>query len=144
MADEILVKVDVGDVSACMLQWAENSKRLEPTMEIIATDLQAAVGDVFEAEGPGWAPLAESTKRSRRGTEPYKILQDKGGSGGMSGSIGTGWGPAYAEAFDGTPYGIFHVLGNEHLPVRDPFDLGPFWDDLLADAADLVAGKLVE
>lgn len=140
MAD-ILVQVDTGEIGAALLQLAENSKKLEPVMAIIASDLHSAVGDVFEAEGPGWPDLADSTKRSRRVGPPYVILQD---TGVFSKTIGTGWGPAYAEAFAAVSYGIFHVLGNDNLPVRNPFDLGPFMEDVLADAADLVARKLAE
>lgn len=104
-------------------------------MPTIAEMLLGAVADVFEAEGPGWEPLAESTKRGRRGTS-QKILQD---SGAFAGTIDAAWGESYAEAVAGVSYAIFHVTGTERMPKRNPFELGPFEGPLLDEVAELVS-----
>jgi phage gpG-like protein len=105
---------------------------------IVAELLVAGVHDVFEAEGPGWAPLAESTLKARRkGGAGAKILQD---TGVMAGSIAPAWGDTYAEAFAGVSYAIYHVSKEprSHLPLRDFFNLGPFESPLLDEVAALL------
>lgn len=99
----------------------------------IAELLVGGVQDVFEAEGPGWKPLAESTlRRRRKNGRGAKILQD---TGAAAGSIGPGFGADYAEAFAGVDYLVFHTRSD---PPRNPFDLGPFEGPLLEEVADLL------
>ncbi len=59
-----------------------------PLMVELSGDLHAAVEENFEAQGPGWAPLAKSTiaERQRKGYWPGKILNRHGGAG-LVGSI---------------------------------------------------------
>jgi len=109
-------------------------------MPSIAEMLVSAVSDVYEAEGPGWKDLEESTKQARRGTS-YKILQD---TGVMAKSTSAGHGADWAEAFAGAAYADFHVRGNDRLPVRNPFDLGPFMQDVLDDTEALILTEVAQ
>lgn len=106
----------------------------------VAEMLVAGVQDVYESEGPGWKDLAEKTKLQRRGTS-YKILQD---SGVMAGSTAPAVGPDWAEAHGGAAYTIFHVMGTVHMVRRDPFDLGPFMQDVIDDTRDLLLQHVVK
>jgi phage gpG-like protein len=118
---------------------AAQGRSIDKALPIIAEMLVGGVHDVFEAEGPGWEPLADSTVARRRGTS-HKILQD---TGIMAGSISPQHGSTWAEAVDGTSYGIFHTSSapREKIPLRDFFDLGPFEGPLLDEVADLLAGQ---
>jgi len=107
-------------------------------MPVVAEALKSAVDDVYEAEGPGWTPLAESTIEKRRGTSS-KILQD---TGVMASSTMTRYGQDYAEAWAHVGYAKYHASGTERMPQRNPFDLGPFEADLLADVAELLAAEI--
>lgn len=103
-------------------------------MPVIADMLKTAVDDVYDAEGPGWPDLAESTKQARRGSS-YKILQD---TGVMAASTGVEHGADWAEAFGGASYADFHATGTVNMPARNPFELGPFEGPLLDEVADLI------
>lgn len=113
---------------------------------VIAEILVSAVLEVFEKEGavPGgsqWEELAESTKAKRRGSGPYKILQD---TGVLVGSI-TPWSEALvAEAFTNVPYAGYHVSqrARSKLPMRD-FTLIDF-DGAQREAADVVLAQLMQ
>jgi phage gpG-like protein len=106
----------------------------------VAEMLVAGVHDVYDAEGPGWKDLADSTKNARRGSS-YKILQD---SGVMAMSTAQAFGPDWAEAHGGAAYTIFHVTGTKFMPRRDPFDLGPFMQDVLEDTTNLLLQHVVQ
>lgn len=116
-------------------QHGEKVGELLPT---IAEMLVGAVHDVFEAEGPGWEPLAAATLAHRRGTS-HKILQD---TGAFAGSIDPAWGGTYAEARAGVSYAIFHVTGTTRMPKRNPFDLGPLEQPLLDEVAALLTEQV--
>jgi hypothetical protein len=107
-------------------------RAVDKALPIIGEMLVGAVQDVFEAEGPGWEPLAESTMRQRRGGPPYKILQD---TGALAGLVAARIGSTYVEAVDGTTYGIFHAPDPQR---RDWTDLGPFEQPLLDEVAELL------
>lgn len=134
---EIISSTEIASVVA---QLAAKGKQLGHLTPIIGEMLLTAVSDVFEAEGPGWTDLAESTKQTRRGTS-YKILQDTGLSAAM---LGVYSGSDWAEVVGQTAYIDFHVRGNEHLPIRDPFRLGPFEADVLKDVADLLLTEVTQ
>lgn len=112
-------------------------------MPVVAELLFGAVQDVFEAQGPGWAPLADSTVEARRNRNKgsIRILQD---TGVLVGSIGKRYGSTYAEAVAGASYGIFHVTGTKRMPKRDFTNLGPFEAPLLEDVAALLTGALTK
>jgi phage gpG-like protein len=132
------VHVDSTELGSVVAQLGAKGKNASRLMPVVAEILHAAVSDVFDAEGPGWKDLAESTKKARRGTS-YKILQDTGLSAAY---LGNYYGADWAEVVGQTSYIEFHARGNENLPVRDPFDLGPFMDDVLADTAELLLQEL--
>jgi phage gpG-like protein len=132
MADlEVRAESDLDKVLAGLAAQGRSIDRLLP---VIAEMLVGAVHDVFEAEGPGWADLAESTKARRRGTS-YKILQD---TGLLANSVAAQYGSTYAEAVDGTTYGIYHAPDPQG---RDWTVLGPFEAPLLDDVAALITGQ---
>jgi len=65
--------------------------------------------------GSGWKPLKESTKKSRRGIAPYKILQD-------TGQLRSRW-KHYSDndtalIQSGVDYGGYHQKGSGKLPQR--------------------------
>lgn len=130
--------VDMTELRDVVKRLEAKGKNVSRLMPVVAEMLVSGVSDVYDAEGPGWQDLAESTKQARRGTS-YKILQD---TGVMAGSTTAGHGPDWAEAFAGAAYADFHSRGNANLPKRDPFDLGPFLADVLADVEDLVLLEL--
>lgn len=132
MAD-LVVKAET-NLGAVLLGLQHQAENIDRHLPAIAEMLVAAVQDVFEAEGPGWQDLADSTKRQRRGTS-YKILQD---TGILAGSVAAQYGSTYAEAVDGTTYGHYHVTGTKRMPRRDWTELGPFLDPLLDDVAALL------
>jgi phage gpG-like protein len=129
-----MITVDTSELQAAVRQLEAKGKNVGRLMPVIAEMLVSAVSDVYEAEGPGWQDLAEETKQARRGSS-YKILRD---TGVMAGSTTPGHGADWAEAYAGAAYADFHSRGNAHLPRRDPFDLGPFMDDVLDDVENLV------
>lgn len=123
-------------------QYQAKAQAIGGLLPTIAELLVGGVHDVFEAEGPGWAPLAESTLRSRRRHGAgAKILQD---TGVMAGSIAPGWGDTYAEAFAGVNYAVYHVSDEprHHLPKRDFFDLGPFESPVLNEVAEILLAQI--
>ena len=136
---EIRASTDLPEV---ILSLQGKTKRLNAMLPQIAEAVVAAVSDVYDAEGPDWEPLAPSTQQARRG-DSYKILQD---TGIMAGSTSPGWGTgfseSYAEAYAGVSYAQFHATGTRHMPKRNPFELGPFEQDVLADVAELVAQEI--
>lgn len=133
-----MITVDTSELRAAVAQLEAKGKNVGRLMPTVAEMLVSAVSDVYEAEGPGWRDLAEETKLARRGTS-YKILQD---TGAMAGSTSPGNGPDWAEAYAGAAYADFHSQGNAHLPRRDPFDLGPFMDDVLSDVEALILTEM--
>ena len=132
-----MITVDTSELKAAVAQLEAKGKTVSRLMPVIAEMLVAGVADVYDAEGPGWKDLAESTKRARRG-DSYKILQDTGLMANTQAGNGADW----AEAYSGAPYADFHVRGNPNLPKRDPFDLGPFLEDVMLDVEDLVLAEL--
>lgn len=139
--DTFKVRVD-STLSLILVDLQATAQSLPQMLPTIAELLVGGVLDVFEVEGPGWAPLAEATIRARRQNgRGAKILQD---SGLMADTIAPGWGDTYAEAFAGVSYAIFHVSKEprEKLPLRDFFNLGPFLNPLLDEVAALITGPL--
>lgn len=99
---------------------------------IIAEEMRAMVLDIYEAEGPGWEPLAEITQALRRPAEKHKILQD---TGVMVGSTEAFSDAKAAGVRSESPYLIFHVQGTSKMKKRDPFAID--WGKLL-DRADQI------
>jgi len=134
------IDADFGELAGVIATFEKKGKNLGRMMPVVAEALKSAVDDVYEAEGPGWTPLAESTIEKRRGTSS-KILQD---TGVMASSTMTRYGQDYAEAWAHVGYAKYHASGTERMPQRNPFDLGPFEADLLADVAELLAAEIAK
>lgn len=133
---EFEIKADT-NLSKVLAELEAKGKSIDRGLPVVAEMLLGAVQDVFEAEGPGWEPLAEVTKAKRRGTS-YKILQD---TGLLAGSLEPSYGSTYAEVVDGTTYGHYHVTGTKHMRKRDWTDLGPFEQPLLDEVAEFLTGN---
>lgn len=133
-------RIDGSELLVELGKMQTRGRSLSRVMPAVAESLVAAVSDVYDAEGPGWAALAESTLRQRRGGTA-RILQD---TGVMAASTSPSFGTDWAEARAGVDYAEFHARGNDHLPIRNPFDLGPFLDPVLEDVADLLAREAVK
>jgi phage gpG-like protein len=148
MAGEFSVKVEQdGSITTLLLSYSSKAQAIDKFTPIAAKLLHAAVLDVFEAEGPGWAPLTAATLANRRGGAG-KILQD---TGVMAGTLGELHGADYAEVEAAAAYAIFHVSklprkmkadGSPRLPMRDFFNLGPYEEPLLEDIGELIANQV--
>jgi phage gpG-like protein len=135
------VSVETSEVLQALRDLEARGRAVSQLMPAVSKILLAGVHDVADAEGPGWKDLADSTKKQRRGSS-YKILQDTGVMLGEA--LGTAHGSDWAEVFGGAAYTIFHVTGTKFMPARDPFDLGPFMADVLADVSDLVLDEVAK
>jgi phage gpG-like protein len=133
-----VIEVVNTELARVLREFQARGQSIDKALPIIAEMLVGAVSDVFEAQGPGWEPLAESTKAHRRGSV-YKILQD---TGTMAGSVEPRIGPDFAEALLGTSYAIYHVTGTGSMPRRDPTDLGPFEAPLLDEVAAFLTSQI--
>jgi phage gpG-like protein len=134
------ISLDNTDLLKVLQKLGANAKSAAASAApTVAKMMVSAVHDVYDAEGPGWKDLADSTKLQRRGTS-YKILQD---FGVMAESTAQAFGLDWAEAHGGAAYTIFHVTGTKYMVARDPFDLGPFLQDVLDETADLLLQRVV-
>lgn len=147
MAVGTAIDADFTELAGVIATFEAKGKNLGRMMPVVAEALKSAVDDVYEAEGPGWAPLAAKTIERRRGTSS-KILQDTGvmASSTMTRYGGAIAGGAYAEAWAHVGYAKWHATGSKDgtLPQRNPFNLGPFEADLLADVAELLTAEMVK
>lgn len=136
-----MAEVDTSALAGVLSQLEARGKNVRGILPIVGEMLIAAVSDVYEAEGPGWPGLAESTIAARRGGGAgAKILRD---TGVMAGSTGVELGDSWAEASAGVSYADFHAKGTSRMPKRNPFDLGPFEAGVLDDVAALLAAEVV-
>jgi phage gpG-like protein len=140
MADGLVVRVDTSEIAGTIYRLQAKGKALSGLMPAFAEELVGAVSDVYEAEGPGWEPLAESTLARRRGSVA-KILQD---TGVMAQSTAPGYGGDWAEAYAGAAYADFHATGTKFMPKRNPFDLGPFEAEVLESLADMALLEVIK
>jgi hypothetical protein len=108
---------------------------LDKAKPVIAQMLLGAVGDMFEAQGPGWAELSEATIRQRRGSS-HVILQD---TGIMAASAVPVLGPDFVDAVFGASYSVYHAPDAQG---RDITDLGPFEAPLLEEVAAFIATQV--
>jgi len=130
----VTATIDTRELAAVVHTLEAKGRQLDRLMPQIAEILVAAVDDVYEAEGPDWDDLAQSTKRQRRGST-YTILQDTGKMAGSTmGHAGANW--AEARAHDAKAR--YHASGTSKMPQRNPFDLGPFEDEALDEIAELL------
>lgn len=133
------VTLDNAELVRVPSQFVDRAQDLSEPMAVIAEMMVTAVHDKFEASGPGWQDLAESTKKQRRGSE-YQILVD---TGVLSGSIAQESGSDYAEASTSVEYAVYHVSAEPRtkIPLRDFFDLDEsVYDDAVDVIVEYVAG----
>jgi hypothetical protein len=130
MAD---LKISVeSDLNKVLVELQGKAANIDRQLPVVAELLVGAVGDVFEAQGPGWAPLAPETIARRRGSS-HMILQDTG----LMAHVEPQFGSTYAEAVSPASYGGFHAPDPQG---RDWTELGPFLEPLLDDVAKLLLG----
>jgi phage gpG-like protein len=131
------------NLSAIVRPMQAKAQALPDMLPIIAELLVSGVQDVFEAEGPGWAKLADATLAGRRRHgKGAKILQD---TGMMAGSVSPAWGDTFAEALSLVSYDVYHVSREPRRnpdTLRDFYDLGPFEGPLLEEAAELILSQM--
>lgn len=142
MAGIFVVTLDVRPLGKILKKMGAQAADLSPVMAVVAEQLVAAVNDEFETAGHGkWPPLAESTKRQRRGDgERSQILKD---TGALAGSIRGESGPDFALATTDKFYAVFHVSDAPRtiIPLRNFFDVP---DDVFEEAAITILGALAE
>ncbi len=138
MTASVNLRVDDSGLKRLFAELRRRGGNLAGVNAAIAEDLVAAVLDVFEDEGPGWAPLAESTLANRRGKAAgAKILQD---TSILAGSVHPDSGASFAEAYSDVPYGVFHVMGTDKMPRRDFMAID--FDEVTRSAADLLLAEI--
>lgn len=134
------IRFDLGALLKDVKDIQNHTAAISRLMPVVGEILATGVSDVYEAEGPGWAPLKESTLLARSGSS-HKILQD---TGLMAGSTNIATGGDWAEAYAGVSYAYFHADGTKNMSARNPFDLGPFEEEVLADVSDLILAEVVK
>lgn len=97
---------------------AARLRDLTPITSVVAADVMTFVDDRFasgtDPSGTGWAPLAESTVRQRRGTVANPLID----TGRLRGSI-FGRGERAGLRFGtNVPYAAPHQLGTRRMPRR--------------------------
>jgi phage gpG-like protein len=129
------VCLDASELEGALDAFAKRGGRLDDAMTIAAEMLVTAVNEKFEASGPGWKPLAESTLLRRRGAVA-QILVD---TGRLAGSIHGAHGADFAEAATDVAYAVYHVSSapRSRVPLRDFFELPEHvFDDILEFVLD--------
>lgn len=120
------VVLDDSELQRAMRQMVSRSHAVaREVLPPMAEALHAGVLDVWEAQGPGWDPFAESTLAGPRGRGSPKLLQDSGVS---IDTLGLDFDLEFIEVFASTPYMVFHTSDKprKKIPLRNPFELGPF------------------
>jgi len=115
VADQIRIEIDDEQALRALQRAAESGRDLSPVMRDIAGVIEDAIERAFQTQsdpetGEPWAPLAESTKKKRSGSEPFAILQD---SSSLVQSIGSDFDATSAEAGVAEIYGVTHQFGAE-------------------------------
>lgn len=137
MADQ--VTFETSELNDFLKGIGRDLKDASRAMPVIAESMHAAVQEVFEQQGavgnkPKWQDLADSTKRQRRGSEPYNILFDTGHLAlRMTPNSGNTW----AEVFNDLEYLKYHNSDapRTKIPLRDPFGIDE--EEMMAEAVDI-------
>lgn len=129
--------LDAHELEVVIDGFERRGRALTHLLPAIGEALVSAVSDVYDAEGPGWEPLAASTLKRRRGSSA-KILQD---TGVMAASTHHEHGGDWAEASAGVDYARYHSPDRQG---RDPFELGPFEGPLLEEVSDMLLDEAVK
>lgn len=113
MTDQIRIEIDDEQALRALQRAAAAGRDLSPLMRDIAGVIEDAIDRAFQTQsdpetGEPWAPLAESTKKKRSGSEPFAILQD---SSSLVQSVGSDFDATSAEAGVAEIYGVTHQFG---------------------------------
>lgn len=115
------------------------SLAVQQAMDVVASDLEAEVVEMFPTQGQGsWPDNAQSTIDKKGSSQP---MVD---SGDLQDSIRASSGPDWAQAATDKNYIRFHLLGGPKIPKRNPFELPAGYEERAAQTvADFVAQALV-
>lgn len=110
-----------------LLRFGERMSDARPAFAAVAEMMRIAERERFDAQGPGWAPLAESTvaQKSSEGLDPrilhatLALRQSLTEPGGENFAHITSQGLHFGSS---NPYGGFHQKGTVSLPVRKVLD----------------------
>jgi phage gpG-like protein len=110
-------------VSRRLLRFAHTAEDMRPAFREIAPLLQMAWNEQFATEGAyggeRWAPLAESTLRSKPSGLPILVLTGKlKGSAHVKALL-----PQMLEWGSDVSYGRYHMTGTRNMPARPPIRL---------------------
>lgn len=123
------------DLQKVLAALQAKGQSIDKAKPVIAEMMLSSIADMFEAQGPGWAPLAPSTVARRRGVT-HMILQD---TGVMAASGAPAYGPDFVDIVFGASYAGYH---SPDPKGRDITDLGPFEQPLLDDVAAYLATQV--
>lgn len=127
------------DLAKQLTKLRAQGEDLRGAVPLAAEALLAAVDDVFEKEGPGWAPLAPATIAARRGGGGgAKILQD---TAVLINSIDAEQGADFVEVGTNVPYAKFHVTGTKNMPQRDFLEID--FEAVSTEIAEMVLMSVV-
>jgi len=135
MTDQIRIEIDDEQALRALQRAAAAGRDLSPLMRDIAGVIEDAIERAFQTQsdpetGEPWAPLAESTKKQRSGSEPFAILQD---SSSLVQSIRSDFDASSAEAGVAEIYGVTHQFGAEKGEFGDTRHGVPIpWGDIPA------------
>ena len=118
-------------IHATLLRFEDRVENPEPFWRAVQSTMFDVERDRFEAEGPGWAPLADSTLRQKQAAGlPADILQ---ASGALMRSLTTDDGDNISaiagggqDFYFGTrdPKAGLHQDGTRNMPARPVLDVG--------------------
>jgi phage virion morphogenesis protein len=124
MSDPFDIHVESQALEAVLRHLEQAGLDMSPVMRAIAEELRSLTEAAFEAEGPGWPKLAESTIRQRAKSGHWgsgaKMLQVEGQ---LAGSVSTDYGSHFAKIGAGggaAKYAAIHQLGGTvHKKARE-------------------------
>lgn len=117
-----VVEIDVSELEHVLVALRVRAENVD--RDVLGQILLTAVDDVIQSEGAAgaagaWDPFSPNTRRKRGSMSEAKLLQDTG----LLATMDLTSGPDFMLVTSPADYAIFHVEGNDNLPVRDPFDV---------------------
>lgn len=146
----ITVNIDGSQTQGMLQQITARVADPSDLMQNVGSLLESMAQDAFSEEGPGWAPLAESTKaaRTKAGSWPGRILNVSGGPG-LLGSLfsdsGSTWTHVGAGSGKSAAYALIHQMGGKAgrgkkttIPARPYLPITPDGKNLTDAASESV------